>query len=211
MNQIYYQNCKLCPRLVQYRTKLKTEIPEGWNAPVAGFGSRKAQLLIVGLAPGKNGANRTSRPFTGDAAGDFLYGTLLKFGLAKGTYEKHAKDSLTLINCYITNAVKCVPPQNKPSAEEIRTCRPYLLNEIKSMNNLKAILCLGKISHDSVLKTLELRQKDFPFKHEAIYKFDSYSIHSSYHCSRYNTNTGRLTEPMFHSVFAKLKLDRNAK
>ncbi len=205
MNKFYQQDCQLCPRLVEYRMNLRQEMPDGWNAPVSGFGDLDGKLLIVGLAPGKNGANRTSRPFTGDSAGDFLYQSLKTHGFAKGKYDRHAKDGLNLVNCRITNAVKCVPPQNKPIAAEIHACRPYLKAEITAMKNLRAILCLGKISHDSVLKTLELKQNAYPFKHAAIYSTEICDIYDSYHCSRYNTNTGRLTEPMFNAVLTSLK------
>ncbi len=205
MNKIYQQDCSLCPRLVEYRAALRQEMPEGWNAPVEGFGDLDGKLLIVGLAPGKNGANRTSRPFTGDSAGDFLYGTLQKFGFAKGNYGRTAKDGFSLVNCRITNAVKCVPPQNKPIAAEIHQCRPYLTAELTAMKNLQAILCLGKISHDSVVKTLGLKQASYPFKHGAVYTTELYDIYDSYHCSRYNTNTGRLNEAMFHEVLGSLK------
>ncbi len=169
------------------------------------FGPLTARLAIAGLAPGLQGANRTGRPFTGDWAGDLLYATLLKLGLAKGVYEERADDSLQLVDCRIVNSVRCVPPQNKPEPSEIRTCRQFLISELDAMSNLTAILALGKIAHDSVLKTLEAKISAHPFKHGAIYEIGRFKLISSYHCSRYNTNTGVLTEKMFVDVVGKAK------
>ena len=160
-------------------------------------------MLIVGLAPGLRGANRTSRPFTGDYAGQLLYPTLLKFGLASGDYAEDPNDSLSLVNCRVTNAVRCVPPQNKPTGAEINACRDYLIAEIDSMANLRVILALGTVSHASLLRSAGLRQKDWKFGHGAFHELpNGLILANSYHCSRYNTNTGRLTEAMFHDVFA---------
>ena len=159
------------------------------------------QLLVIGLAPGLKGANRTGRPFTGDWAGDLLYSTLCKFGFAEGRYAADPADTLSLRGCAITNAVRCVPPQNKPVGAEINTCRPYLVNTMESLKNLKLLITLGKISHDSTARALGVRVAAVPFAHNARFELERYTLLSSYHCSRYNTNTGRLTEFMFHDVF----------
>jgi uracil-DNA glycosylase family 4 len=164
---------------------------------VPGFGERSARLLIVGLAPGLHGANKTGRPFTGDYAGELLYGTLLAQGLARGTYAERADDGLALVDCAITNAVRCVPPDNKPSPPEIRTCREFLAAQILAMPNLKAVLCLGQIAHNSVCRALGVAKKTHPFAHGAQFRAGKLSLISSYHCSRYNTNTGVLTTAMF--------------
>ena len=194
--------CRACPRLAAYLDELREKEPGWHNAPVHSFGDEHAQLLIVGLAPGVTGANRTGRPFTGDYAGDLLYGTLAKFGWAKGTYDARPDDGLTLSSAMITNAVRCVPPANKPVGAEINTCRGYLTARIKALPNLKAILALGKIAHDSTVRALGGKLKDYKFAHAAEYELDSYGLFDSYHCSRYNTNTGRLTTEMFETVFA---------
>jgi uracil-DNA glycosylase family 4 len=199
------KECPLCPRLAAFRHANRKTLPGYFNGPVPTFGDAQARLLIVGLAPGLHGANRTGRPFTGDYAGDLLYATLLKHGLAKGTYGQRIDDGLTLEGCAITNAVRCVPPENKPTPAEINTCRPFLAATIASMPHLRAILALGKIAHDSACKALELKLKDHPFKHGARYEA-KVSLVSSYHCSRYNTNTGVLTEKMFDAVVKEAKL-----
>ena len=171
-----------------------------------GFGARDARLLIVGLAPGLHGANRTGRPFTGDWAGDLLYATLLKHGLARGTYDERADDGLELVDCAITNAVRCVPPENKPLPVEINTCRQFLIAQIHSMPKLRAILALGKIAHDSVVHDARREAEAMhPFKHGAQYEIGKLSLIASYHCSRYNTNTGVLTTKMFEEVVKKAK------
>jgi uracil-DNA glycosylase family 4 len=176
------------------------------NAPVATFGPLSARLLIVGLAPGLRGANRTGRPFTGDYAGELLYKTLIAFGFASGTYRASPDDGLTLIDAAVTNAVRCLPPENKPLPAEISTCRRYLVATIRAMNNLQAIVALGRVAHDSVLPALDLRRVAFPFGHGAVHSLSSnLTLYDSYHCSRYNTNTGVLTEEMFHSVFAAVR------
>ncbi len=198
-------DCPLCPRLRAFRHDNRTRFAGYFNAPVPTFGRTDAKLLIVGLAPGLHGANKTGRPFTGDWAGDLLYATLLKYGLARGEYGERADDGLDLIDCAITNAVRCVPPQNKPLPAEINTCRRFLVAQIGAMPKLRAILALGKIAHDSVVKALEGRLKDHPFKHGASYEIGGLSLIASYHCSRYNTNTGVLTAAMFEDVVKKAK------
>lgn len=180
----------------------------GWhNAPVRSFGDRNAALLIVGLAPGLQGANRTGRPFTGDYAGDLLYATLIAFGFAKGIYQARPDDGLTLIDCRISNAVRCVPPQNKPLPIEIRTCRQFLSATFAEMPRLRAIVALGRVAHDSTVKALDLRAAAAPFSHGAVHEVGTVKFYDSYHCSRYNTNTGVLTPAMFESVFAKVRAD----
>ena len=199
------RDCPLCPRLVAFREENRANRPEWYNAPVNSFGSLDAALLIVGLAPGLRGANRTSRPFTGDFAGQLLYPTLLHFGLAAGQYTEDPSDGLSTINCRVTNAVRCVPPQNKPVGAEINACRDFLTTEIASMPNLRIILALGTVSHASILRTASLRQKDWKFRHGAFHELpNGLILANSYHCSRYNTNTGRLTEAMFHDVFREI-------
>jgi uracil-DNA glycosylase family 4 len=199
-------DCQLCPRLAAFRADNKKKYPEYFNAPVPTFGSNDARLLFVGLAPGLKGANRTGRPFTGDWAGDLLFATLLKHGLARGTYGERADDGLTLVECAITNAVRCVPPENKPLPAEIKTCRKFLAAQISAMAHLRAILALGKIAHDSVCDALEAKKSATPFKHGGLHKPDRVTLISSYHCSRYNTNTGVLTEAMFDDVVKRAKL-----
>jgi uracil-DNA glycosylase len=198
-------DCRLCPRLAQFRDANRKTYPDYFNAPVPSFGDKNARLLIVGLAPGLHGANRTGRPFTGDYAGDLLYKTLLKHGLARGTYDKRADDGLVLVDCLISNAVRCVPPENKPLPVEINTCRQFLAAQIAEMGNLKAILTLGRIAHDSVLTALKIPKKTHPFGHGAQHDTAKFSLIASYHCSRYNTNTGVLTEEMFDSAVAQAK------
>src|SRR5882757_1596519 len=198
-------DCPLCPRLQAFRDANRAKYPDWFNAPVPSFGPLTARILIAGLAPGLQGANRTGRPFTGDWAGDLLYETLLKQGLAKGVYEERIDDTLELVDCRIANAVRCVPPQNKPEPSEIKTCRQFLNSELETLPNVKVILALGKIAHDSVLTTLGAKISAYPFKHGAGYDIDRFTLISSYHCSRYNTNTGRLTTPMFEDVVERAK------
>ncbi len=196
------KDCDLCPRLVEFRTKNQGLYPSFHNGPVPAFGDIGAELLIVGLAPGLKGANQTGRPFTGDYAGDLLYPTLIKFGLAKGAFGAHANDGLELTNCRITNAVRCVPPQNKPTGPEASACRPFLISEIETMSRLKVILALGGLAHAAVLTTFQERKTDFKFGHAAQHRLtNGLLLADSYHCSRYNTNTGRLTTEMFEAVF----------
>jgi len=200
------RDCPLCPRLAEFRGKNRGTQPAYFNAPVPTFGMTSARLLIVGLAPGLHGANRTGRPFTGDFAGDLLYATLLKHGLARGTYDKRADDGLELVDCAITNAVRCVPPQNKPLPSEIKTCRQFLAAQIASMTHLHAILALGKIAHDSVCRALDAKNATHPFGHGKSYRVGKIHLIASYHCSRYNTNTGVLTAEMFDDVVKRAKL-----
>ena len=200
------RNCPACPRLVAFREKWRLSEPSWHNSPVATFGGRDARVLIVGLAPGVRGANRTGRPFTGDFAGDLLYKTLIEFGFASGTYDARPDDGLTLVDVAITNAVRCVPPQNKPLPVEINTCRQFLVATMAAMPNLRAIVALGRVAHDSVLPALDQRRAAFPFAHGAIHPVGpNLFLHDSYHCSRYNTNTRVLTEDMFRAVFAAVR------
>ncbi|ANW01789.1 uracil-DNA glycosylase [Bradyrhizobium icense] len=201
------RNCPLCPRLAEFRAQARAREPSWHNSPVASFGSAAAQLLIVGLAPGLQGANRTGRPFTGDYAGDLLYATLLEYGFAKGVYQARPDDGLKLVDCRISNAVRCVPPQNKPLPVEISTCRQFLATTIATMPKLRAIVLLGRIAHDSTLKALGLRNGAAPFAHGAVHKAGAIRLYDSYHCSRYNTNTRVLTPEMFREVFAKVRKD----
>jgi uracil-DNA glycosylase family 4 len=201
------RDCPLCPRLAEFRAQARAKEPTWYNAPVLSFGDRSARLLIVGLAPGLQGANRTGRPFTGDYAGDLLYATLLEYGFAEGHYEARPDDGLRLVDCRISNAVSCVPPQNKPLPVEINTCRQFFAASLASMPNLRAIVPLGRIAHDTLLKTLKLRAAAAPFAHGAVHEAGGVRIYDSYHCSRYNTNTGVLTPKMFRSVFARVRAD----
>lgn len=204
------RDCPLCPRLVDYRMSLRAQEPDAFNAPVPSFGAADAQLLIVGLAPGAQGANRTGRPFTGDYAGDLLYDTLLHFGFATGSYAARPDDGLVLTDSRISNAVRCVPPQNKPLPVEITTCRPFLIATMATMPRLRAIVLLGRVAHDTMLKTLGIRAATAPFGHGAVHDAGRFKLYDSYHCSRYNTNTGVLTPEMFRAVFAKVKADLEA-
>lgn len=201
------RNCPLCPRLAGFREAARTREPGWFNAPVPSFGDPDARLLIVGLAPGLQGANRTGRPFTGDFAGDLLYATLLEYGFANGVYQARPDDGLTLVDCRISNAVRCVPPQNKPLPAEINTCRPFLSATLETMAGLRAIVALGRVAHESMLKVLGLRAAAAPFAHGAIHPAGGLKLYDSYHCSRYNTNTRVLTPEMFRSVFARVRAD----
>jgi uracil-DNA glycosylase family 4 len=197
------RDCPLCPRLAAFRVRNRAAHPEFHNAPVPSFGPADAQLLIVGLGPGLKGANRTGRPFTGDYAGDLLYRTLLHFGLAAGHYDRRPDDGLELLACRVTNAVRCVPPENKPAPAEVRTCGHFLAAEIKGLGNLRAILALGRIAHDAVLTALGCRLSEFRFGHGAVRDLpNGLRLIDSYHCSRYNTQTGVLTEAMFREAVA---------
>lgn len=201
-----HRDCDLCPRLRGFLLEKRAELPSYFNAPVPSFGDPAPKLLIVGLAPGLHGANQTGRPFTGDWAGDLLYSAIEKYGFSEGCYGGTADDGLTLKGAMITNAVRCVPPQNKPVGAEANACRPFLTDQIASLGSLKAILCLGKISHDNTVRALGLRLKDFPFGHHKTYELQGgRKLYSSYHCSRYNTNTKRLTKDMFFKVFADIR------
>jgi uracil-DNA glycosylase len=201
------RDCPLCPRLVLFREQTRAKEPTWYNAPVDSFGDANARLLIVGLAPGMQGANRTGRPFTGDYAGDLLYATLLEYGFAKGVYQARPDDGLRLVDCRISNAVRCVPPQNKPLPVEINTCRQFLSATIATMPRLRAIVMLGRIAHESTVKALGLRNAAVPFAHGAVHTAGKIGLYDSYHCSRYNTNTGVLTLKMFRDVFARVRKD----
>ncbi|MGA7117302.1 MAG: uracil-DNA glycosylase [Hyphomicrobium sp.] len=204
-------DCRRCPRLAAFRDHYRQHEPHWFNAPVPSFGRDDARLLIVGLAPGLKGANRTGRPFTGDYAGELLYATLLTYGFAKGTYRADPVDGLELVDCMITNAVRCVPPENKPTPEEITNCRPFFAARCAALPRLRAVLALGRIAHDQTLATLNLRKSSFAFAHGARHAIGpGLMLFDSFHCSRYNTNTGRLTAPMFHAVFEAIRteLDR---
>jgi len=204
------RDCPRCSRLAAFRTTWRAKEPTWFNSPVPSFGPIDARVLIVGLAPGLQGANRTGRPFTGDYAGVLLYDTLSKFGFARGNYGAHPDDGLELIDCRITNAVRCVPPENKPTPEEIRTCRDFLAPTITEMKNLSAVVGLGRIAHDSVVAALGAKKSATPFTHGGMHKLDRLALFSSYHCSRYNTNTGVLTPEMFHAVFIGVRRYLNA-
>jgi uracil-DNA glycosylase family 4 len=198
------RDCPLCKRLVDFRLAARAKYPDWHNAPVAPFGPAEARLLIVGLAPGLQGANRTGRPFTGDYAGDLLYATLKEFGLARGEYEQRPDDTLQLVDCRISNAVKCVPPENKPTPEEIRICNRFLAEELASLPNVKVVLALGSIAHDAVLVAMGQKKSAAKFAHAARHALPrGLTMFDSYHCSRYNTNTGRLTTEMFRDVVGK--------
>jgi uracil-DNA glycosylase family 4 len=203
------RDCSLCPRLKAFRDEARAKEPDWHNAPVPSFGTSDARLLIVGLAPGLKGANRTGRPFTGDWAGDLLYETLIEFGFAKGIYDERPDDGLTLIDARITNAVRCVPPQNKPTPAEIKTCRGFLEATIGDMPDLKAVVALGRIAHESVTRALGQSPSRLPFAHGATFDLPAIgagvTLFDSYHCSRYNTNTGVLTPKMFKSVFRNVR------
>ncbi len=199
------RDCPLCPRLVAFRGVQREAHPDWFNAPVPSFGDPNARLLIVGLAPGLQGANRTGRPFTGDYAGQLLYSTLRRFGFAQGDYRERIDDGLVLTGALIANAVRCVPPENKPTPLEIKTCRIFLEAQIAALPRLAAIVALGRIAHDSVLSALAQRRAAFPFTHGAKHATNPVALFDSYHCSRYNTNTGVLTPAMFENVFASVR------
>ncbi|MCX5493570.1 uracil-DNA glycosylase [Kaistia dalseonensis] len=199
------RDCPLCPRLVAFRDLWRQREPGWHNAPVPSFGTADGRLLIIGLAPGLRGANRTGRPFTGDYAGDLLYETLIAFGFATGHFEARIDDTLQLVDAAIANAVRCVPPENKPTTEEIRTCRTFLTPTIAAMPRLEAIVALGKIAHDSVVVALGERMSRYKFTHGGQHRIGSLTLFDSYHCSRYNTNTGVLTPEMFRAVFSAVR------
>jgi uracil-DNA glycosylase family 4 len=201
------RNCPLCPRLADFRQAARVREPGWFNSPVPSFGDPNARLLIVGLAPGLQGANRTGRPFTGDYAGDLLYATLREYGFASGVYQARPDDGLTLVDCRIGNAVRCVPPQNKPLPAEINTCRQFLSATLQTMPRLRAIVALGRIAHESTVKALGVRATAAPFSHGAVHQAGELKLYDSYHCSRYNTNTRVLTPEMFRSVFAKVRAE----
>jgi uracil-DNA glycosylase family 4 len=194
--------CRLCPRLAEFLDEARAKNPDWHNAPVNGYGPVNAPIMLIGLAPGMRGANRTGRPFTGDFAGDLLFQTLAQFDLSTGQYDARPNDGVELTQIRIVNAVRCVPPQNKPIGAEINTCRQFLTQDIAAMTALKVIITLGRIGHQSALKALGLREKDYPFSHGGKHLLpNGVTLISSYHCSRYNTQTNRLTTAMFHDVF----------
>ena len=196
------RDCPLCPRLAAFRAEWRDREPSWHNAPVPSFGPLDARLLIVGLAPGLRGANRTGRPFTGDWAGDLLYDTLARYGFATGGYDRRPDDGFALTDCRITNAVRCVPPENRPTTAESRACLPFLTSEITAMPRLETILALGGLAHGMTLAALGMKKSAFAFRHGAAHPVaDGLILADSYHCSRYNTNTGRLTPEMFRAVF----------
>lgn len=204
------RDCPFCPRLVAFREEWRGKQPDWNNAPVPSFGTDDGRLLIVGLAPGLRGANRTGRPFTGDYAGDLLYQTMIDFGFARGVFEARPDDSLTPIDTAVTNAVRCVPPENKPTTDEIRTCRPFLTATLAGMPRLVAVVALGKIAHDSAIVALGEKMARHRFGHGAQHKIGALTVFDSYHCSRYNTNTGVLTPEMFRAVFASVRAHLDA-
>ena len=198
-------DCPLCPRLVSFRAANRTAHPDWFNGAVPSFGPERARLLIVGLAPGLKGANRTGRPFLGDHAGELLYRTLLKVGLARGAHDPAAPDALQLVDCMITNAVRCVPPANRPTPSEMAHCRQFLQARIAALPKLRTILALGRIAHDSTLDALGLKRRDYTFAHGARHDLPTGQVlFDSYHCSRQNTNTGRLTTSMFEAALARI-------
>ena len=199
------RDCALCPRLAEYRRENAAAHPEWFNGAVPSFGDASARLLVLGLAPGVRGANRTGRPFTGDYAGDLLYATLRTFGFASGRYGADPGDGLELVDCMVTNAVRCVPPQNRSLPAETATCRRFLAARLADLPRLSAVLCLGRIAHETLLRALGERLAAHPFAHGARHDIGGLAIFDSYHCSRYNTNTGRLTAAMFEAVFADLR------
>ncbi len=199
------RDCPLCPRLVAFRAANQAAHPDWFNGAVPSFGPENARLLIVGLAPGLKGANRTGRPFLGDYAGELLYRTLLDTGFARGRHDAKAREDLELVDCVISNAVRCVPPANKPMPAEIARCRQFLVARIAALPKLRAILALGRIAHDSTVEALQLKRRDYPFTHGARYELPSgLTLFDSYHCSRQNTNTRRLTPSMFDAVLANV-------
>ena len=206
MTKIFDINCRQCPRLATFLEQVAARNPGYYCRPVPPFGDHKARLLIVGLAPGMHGANRTGRPFTGDYAGVLLYETLHKYDFASQAESLAADDTLTLIDCRITNAVKCLPPDNKPVGAEVNTCNEFLANELKTLPPAAVVLALGGIAHRAVVKAVGVRQVDFKFGHAAEHSIDGrFLLLDSYHCSRYNTNTRRLTADMFRAVFARAR------
>lgn len=202
---VFDKNCRACPRLAEFLDTVGERYPDYYCRPVPPFGDKDTQFLIVGLAPGMHGANRTGRPFTGDHAGTLLYQTLHKFGFATHSESLSVDDELQLTNCRITNAVKCLPPDNKPVGAEINTCNAFLANELALLPESSLILALGGIAHRAIIKALALRQADYKFAHAAVHELGHRRLLDSYHCSRYNTNTGRLTTKMFETVFAQAK------
>ena len=202
---IFDESCRACPRLATFLDDVNGRYPDYYCKPVPPFGAPDARLLIVGLAPGMHGANRTGRPFTGDHAGILLYQMLHKYGFGSREHSESLDDGLELIDCRITNAVKCLPPDNKPVGAEINTCNEFLANELRTLPDESVVMALGGIAHRAILKAMGLRQVDFKFGHAALHDLGQFKMLDSYHCSRYNTNTGRLTETMFDAIFAQAR------
>ena len=201
----FSEDCRACPRLARFLDRVRCEHPDYYARPVAPFGDARARLLIVGLAPGMHGANRTGRPFTGDHAGVLLYRTLHRFGFATAATAVDIHDGLTLTNCRITNAVKCVPPQNRPQPREVRRCNRYLKTELETLGKGSAVLALGTVAHQAVLLALGAKRARHPFAHGARHDLPGgLTLYDSYHCSRYNTQTHRLTESMFNKIFGDI-------
>ncbi len=201
----FERDCRACPRLATFLDGVKTKFPDYYCGPVPPFGTADARLLVVGLAPGMHGANRTGRPFTGDHAGIMLYQKLFKYGFASHDHSEAADDSLLLTDCRITNAVKCLPPDNKPVGAEINTCNIFLANELRTLPVNSVVMALGGIAHRAVIKALGARQADYKFAHAALHDMANFQLLDSYHCSRYNTNTRRLTDGMFDAIFARVR------
>jgi uracil-DNA glycosylase family 4 len=199
------RDCPRCPRLVAYRRDNAARHPDWFNGAVPSFGDPEARLMVLGLAPGVAGANRTGRPFTGDFAGELLYATLTRFGFANGRFAADPADGLELRDCLVSNAVRCVPPQNRPTPAEAATCRPFLEARLAALPRLRAVVCLGRVAHESLMRALGEPLAARPFGHGAEHAVGGLAVFDSYHCSRYNTNTGRLTPPMFEAVFAAVR------
>lgn len=210
---VFQRDCRACPRLADFLHDVNGRYPDYYCGPVPPFGAADARFLIVGLAPGMHGANRTGRPFTGDHAGILLYRMLNKYGFSTRAHSESSEDGLELKDCRITNAVKCLPPDNKPVGAEINTCNRYLENELKSLPRDAVVMALGGIAHRAIIKARQLRQADYKFGHAALHDLGDFRLLDSYHCSRYNTNTGRLTEAMFDDIFAQARdlLDEQAR
>jgi len=202
---IFDRSCRECPRLAAFLDEVKGRYPDYYCGPVPPFGAADARFLIVGLAPGMHGANQTGRPFTGDHAGILLYQMLHKYDFSTRDHSKSADDGLDLIDCRITNAVKCLPPDNKPVGAEINTCNTFLANELRALPQDSVVMALGGIAHRAIVKAMGLRQVEFKFGHAALHDMGQFRVLDSYHCSRYNTNTGRLTEVMFDGIFAEAR------
>lgn len=204
------RDCPICPRLVAYREANRAAHPDWWNGPAPSWGPPDARLLVLGLAPGRMGANRTGRPFTGDFAGVLLYETLLKCGFARGRYAARPDDGLELVDCMVSNAVRCAPPENKPTGAEEKACRPFLANRLAALPRLRAVVTLGDVSRRNLLRALGARPDLAPPGHGVETDVGGLRVFSSYHCSRLNTNTGRLTPAMFEAVFARVRAHLDA-
>ncbi len=202
---VFDKSCRACPRLARFLDDVRSRYPDYYCGPVPPFGAPDARFMIVGLAPGMHGANRSGRPFTGDHAGILLYQMLHKYGFASRDHSESVDDGLELIDCRITNAVKCLPPDNKPVGAEINTCNTFLANELATLPEGSVVVALGGIAHRAIMKAIGLRQVDYKFAHAALHDMGDFQVLDSYHCSRYNTNTRRLTEPMFDAIFAQAR------